>query len=100
VGYHGEYNESLIATKYNNSAKDTLDPKDPDAPEKEVAAPAEPEEVVKTLDEYLAEKANKSLKVSLPEARKANDSDDAAFKGAVEHQKEDLGDYYVNKVRV
>ncbi|KAI8876377.1 hypothetical protein K501DRAFT_288927 [Backusella circina FSU 941] len=79
------------------ASKDTLDAKDPDAPEKEVAAPAEPEEVVKTLDEYLAEKANKSLKVSLPEARKANDNDDSAFKGAVAHHKEELDDFYVNK---
>lgn len=34
--------------------------------------PVEPEEVVKTLDDYLAEKTAKSAKISLPEARTAN----------------------------
>ncbi|KAF9192518.1 hypothetical protein BGZ50_008484 [Haplosporangium sp. Z 11] len=34
--------------------------------------PVEPEVVVKTLDDYLQEKANKALKLSLPEARAAN----------------------------
>ncbi|KAI8874912.1 hypothetical protein K501DRAFT_264490 [Backusella circina FSU 941] len=79
------------------AAADVLSPSDPDAAEKEVAAPAEPEEVVKTLDEYLAEKANKSLKVSLPEARKANDSDEAAFKGTVAFAKEEFQEFYVAK---
>ncbi|KAI8989399.1 hypothetical protein BDB01DRAFT_904116 [Pilobolus umbonatus] len=79
------------------ASKDTLSPRDPDAPEAEVAAPVEPEEVVKTLDEYLAEKANKSLKVALPEARKANDNDDAAFKGTVPLVKSEQEDFYVSK---
>jgi len=79
------------------AAKDTLNPADPDAPEAEAAAPVEEEEQVKTLDEYLAEKANKSLKVSLPEARKANDADDSAFKGTVAFAKEDFEEFYVSK---
>jgi plasminogen activator inhibitor 1 RNA-binding protein len=79
------------------AATDVLSPSDPVAAEKEVASPAEPEEVVKTLDEYLAEKANKGLKVSLPEARKANDADEAAFKGTVAFAKEELQDFYVSK---
>lgn len=79
------------------AAKDTLNPADPDAPEAEAAAPVEEEEQVKTLDEYLAEKANKSLKVSLPEARKANDADDSAFKGTVAFAKEDFEEFYVAK---
>ncbi|KAK4511262.1 uncharacterized protein ATC70_012477 [Mucor velutinosus] len=79
------------------AAKDTLNPADPDAPEAEAAAPVEEEEQVKTLDEYLAEKANKSLKVSLPEARKANDADDSAFKGTVAFAKEEFEEFYVSK---
>ncbi|KAG1439850.1 hypothetical protein G6F56_012145 [Rhizopus delemar] len=75
-------------------AKDTLNPADPDAPEQEAAAaPVEPEEVVKTLDEYLAEKANKTLNVALPEARKV---DDSAFEGSVVHTKEVVQDFYVS----
>ncbi|KAI9275333.1 hypothetical protein BY458DRAFT_473382 [Sporodiniella umbellata] len=74
-------------------AKDTLNPADPDAPEQEAPVAAEPEEAVKTLDEYLAEKANKSLNVSLPEARKV---DDSAFEGAVVHSKEDVGEFFVS----
>ncbi|KAF7728575.1 hypothetical protein EC973_005801 [Apophysomyces ossiformis] len=66
------------------AAKDTLSPADPAAAENEAAAAAEPEEVVKTLDEYLAEKANKALNVALPEARKANEgSDDSKWKDTV-----------------
>ncbi|KAI8981906.1 hypothetical protein BDF20DRAFT_818655 [Mycotypha africana] len=68
------------------------------SPDKEEqTTPVEPEEVVKTLDEYLAEKANKSLKVSLPEARKANDADDAAFKDAVAFVKKEEEDFFVPK---
>jgi len=79
------------------AATDAASPATADAPEAEVAAPVEEEEQVKTLDEYLAEKANKSLKVSLPEARKANDSNDSAFKGAVALAKEDYEEFYVSK---
>lgn len=79
------------------ASKDVLSPADPDASEQEVAAPVEEEEQVKTLEEYLAEKANKSLKVSLPEARKANDADEAAFKGTVAFAKEDFEEFYVSK---
>ncbi|KAI8371265.1 hypothetical protein EDC96DRAFT_563575 [Choanephora cucurbitarum] len=79
------------------ATKDTLNPADPDAPEQEVAAPVEEEEKVKTLDEYLAEKANKSLKVALPEARKANDADSAAFEGTVAFAKEEFEEFYVSK---
>lgn len=45
----------------------------------------------------MAEKANKSLKVSLPEARKANDSDESAFKGAVAFAKDEEVDFYAPK---
>lgn len=79
------------------SSKDTLNHADPNAAEKEAAAPVEEEEQVKTLDEYLAEKANKSLKVSLPEARKANDADDSAFKGTVAFAKENFEEFYTSK---
>ncbi|KAI8095709.1 hypothetical protein BDF21DRAFT_406520 [Thamnidium elegans] len=78
-------------------AKDPFDPADPDAPEKDATAPVEEEEQVKTLDEYLAEKANKSLKVSLPEARKANDADESAFKGVVALTKQEEVDFYAPK---
>lgn len=78
------------------AAKDTLSPADPVAPETEVSAPVEEEEQVKTLEEYLAEKANKSLKVSLPEARKANDADESAFKGTVAFTKEQVEEFYVS----
>ncbi|KAI8645278.1 hypothetical protein BD408DRAFT_480763 [Parasitella parasitica] len=84
-------------TSEAEAAKDTLSPADPDAPEAEVATPVEEEEQVKTLDEYLAEKANKSLKVSLPEARKANDNDDSAFNGTVAFSKEQFEEFYVSK---
>ncbi|KAI8047559.1 uncharacterized protein B0P05DRAFT_565624 [Gilbertella persicaria] len=85
-------------TSEAEGAKDTLSPADPDAPEQEVAdAPVQEEEKVKTLDEYLAEKANKSLKVSLPEARKANDNDESAFKGTVAFSKEEFEEFYVSK---
>ncbi|KAG1490100.1 hypothetical protein G6F54_010970 [Rhizopus delemar] len=78
-------------------AKDTLNPADPDAPEQDApATPAEPEEVVKTLDEYLAEKASKALNVALPEARKANDADESAFAGAVVHQKKEIEEFFVS----
>ncbi|KAK3817261.1 MAG: hypothetical protein J3Q66DRAFT_339393 [Benniella sp.] len=45
--------------------------------------PVEPEEVVKTLDDYLAEKTAKSAKISLPEARTANaGADNSQWKNA------------------
>ncbi|KAI7889772.1 uncharacterized protein EV154DRAFT_544366 [Mucor mucedo] len=80
------------------ASKDTVASADPSSAEQEVAAaPVEEEEQVKTLEEYLAEKANKSLKVSLPEARKANDADEAAFKGTVAFAKEDFEEFYTSK---
>ena len=81
------------------SARDTVAPKDP-AAEDASAEAAEPEEQVKTLEEYLAEKANKSLKVSLPEARKANEGSqpDKKFENAVALVKEEEPDFFV-KVR-
>ncbi|CAO3635252.1 unnamed protein product [Cunninghamella blakesleeana] len=79
------------------AAKDTISPNDPAAAE-EPATPVEPEEVVKTLDEYLAEKANKSLKVGRPEARKANEgSDDAKWKNTVEFVKTQETEYFSAK---
>ncbi|CAO3599868.1 unnamed protein product [Absidia cylindrospora] len=76
------------------AASDAVNPKDPAAAE-ETAAPAEAEEeVVKTLDEYLAEKANKNLKVTLPEARKANEgADDAKWKDTVAFAKTEEPEY-------
>lgn len=79
------------------AAKDTVSPNDPAAAE-EPATPVEPEEVVKTLDEYLAEKANKALKVGRPEARKANEgSDDAKWKNTVEFVKTKETEYFSAK---
>ncbi|KAL1916509.1 uncharacterized protein VTP21DRAFT_5700 [Calcarisporiella thermophila] len=58
--------------------------------DKKEAAPVEPEEVVKTLDEYLAEKAAKSLAVSAPAPRKANEGvDNSQWGDAVPLEKED-----------
>jgi hypothetical protein len=75
------------------AAKDTLKPEDPAAAE-EPATPVEPEEVVKTLDEYLAEKANKSLKIARPEVRKANEgADDSKWKDTVAFVKTEEPDY-------
>lgn len=82
------------------SAKDTLSPSDPAAADQEAASPVEPEEVVKTLDEYLAEKANKSLNVNLPEARKANEgSDDTKWKDTVAFVKSEEPELFATKVR-
>lgn len=91
--------EWLIECVY--SAKDSLSPKDPAAEEAAAAEAAEAEEKVKTLEEYLAEKANKSLKVALPEARKANEgSDDKKWENAVAFVKEDEPEYFAtNKVK-
>ncbi|KAI9365815.1 hypothetical protein BD770DRAFT_377315 [Pilaira anomala] len=81
----------------NAEAEAAADAQATDAASTEEAAPVEEEEQVKTLEEYLAEKANKSLKVSLPEARKANDADEAAFKGTVAFAKEDFEEFYTSK---
>ncbi|RIA93283.1 hypothetical protein C1645_762674 [Glomus cerebriforme] len=54
----------------------------------------EPEEVVKTLEEYLAEKAQKSLDISLPEARKPNEGvDDSQWKDAVPLERDEEDDF-------
>ncbi|CAG8480354.1 924_t:CDS:2 [Diversispora eburnea] len=51
------------------------------------------EEEVKTFDEYLAEKAQKSLDISLPEVRRANEgADDSQWKDAVPLEKDDEED--------
>ncbi|KAG0266527.1 hypothetical protein BG011_002017 [Mortierella polycephala] len=56
--------------------------------------PAEPEVPVRTLDDYLQEKAAKSLKISLPEARAANSgADDSKWKDAKVLEVEDTGDF-------
>ncbi|GAA5813038.1 hypothetical protein MFLAVUS_006504 [Mucor flavus] len=81
----------------NAEAEAAKDVQSTEAVATEEAAPVEEEEQVKTLEEYLAEKANKALKVSLPEARKANDSDEAAFKGTVTFTKEDFEEFYISK---
>ncbi|KAI7870716.1 hypothetical protein BDF14DRAFT_1402041 [Spinellus fusiger] len=80
------------------AAADVLAPADPAAAEKEVATPEEPEEVVKTLDEYLAEKAAKALIVALPESRKANEgSDDTKWKNSVAFVKTEMPDFFTPK---
>ncbi|CDH49015.1 hypothetical protein RO3G_16296 [Lichtheimia corymbifera JMRC:FSU:9682] len=81
------------------AAKDTISPKDPAAEDVAAAEAAEAEEKVKTLEEYLAEKANKSLNVALPEARKANEgADDKKWENAVAFVKEEEPEYFaVNK---
>ncbi|GES74078.1 hypothetical protein RCL_jg4476.t2 [Rhizophagus clarus] len=54
----------------------------------------EPEENHKTLDEYRAERAQKSLDISLPEARKPNEGvDDSQWKDAVPLEKDDDDDF-------
>ncbi|KAF9432241.1 hypothetical protein BGZ76_011075 [Entomortierella beljakovae] len=58
------------------------------------AEPAEPEEVVKTLDDYLQEKAAKSLKIALPQARTANaGADESQWKGSKVLEVEETGDF-------
>ncbi|KAI9322520.1 hypothetical protein BX666DRAFT_1895743 [Dichotomocladium elegans] len=81
------------------AAKDTISSKDPAAGEENTAAePVEAEEQVKTLDEYLAEKAAKSLKVTLPEARKANEgSETSEWNNAVAFVKEEEPEFFVSK---
>jgi len=59
-----------------------------------VAEPVEPEAVVKTLEDYLAEKAAKALKLSLPETRAANaGADDSQWKDAKVLEIEETGDF-------
>ncbi|KAG0007878.1 hypothetical protein BGZ80_004122, partial [Entomortierella chlamydospora] len=56
--------------------------------------PVEPEAVVKTLDDYLAEKAAKAVKITLPETRAANaGSDDSQWKNAEVLCVEETGDF-------
>ncbi|KAG0264171.1 hypothetical protein BG011_007325 [Mortierella polycephala] len=56
--------------------------------------PVEPEVVVKTLDDYLQEKANKALKLSLPEARAANaGADNSQWKDTKVLEVEETGDF-------
>ncbi|CAG8692466.1 1523_t:CDS:2 [Dentiscutata erythropus] len=56
----------------------------------ETTAPVAEQEVVKTYDEFLAEKAQKALDLSLPEARKPNEGvDDSQWKDAVPLEKDD-----------
>ncbi|KAF8961695.1 hypothetical protein BGZ46_001301 [Entomortierella lignicola] len=71
--------------------------KDAAVTEEAAAAAPEPVEVeapVKTLEDYLAEKAAKSLKIALPEARAANaGSDDSQWKNAQVLEVEETGDF-------
>ncbi|KAF0481472.1 hypothetical protein F8M41_023608 [Gigaspora margarita] len=56
----------------------------------ETTAPVAEPEVVKTYEEFLAEKAQKALDLSLPEARKPNEGvDDSQWKDAVPLEKDD-----------
>jgi len=60
----------------------------------EAAEPAVPEPVVKTLEDYLQEKAAKAVKVALPEARAANaGADDSQWKNAKVLEVEETGDF-------
>ncbi|KAG0041964.1 hypothetical protein BGZ83_001068, partial [Gryganskiella cystojenkinii] len=66
--------------------------------EEETAAaapePAEPEVAVKTLDDYLAEKAAKALKLSLPATRAANaGADNSQWKDTKVLEVEETGDF-------
>ncbi|KAI1316379.1 hypothetical protein EDD11_010021 [Mortierella claussenii] len=59
-----------------------------------VAEPTEPEAVVKTLDDYLAEKAAKALKLALPETRAPNaGTDDSQWKDTQVLEVEETGDF-------
>lgn len=65
-----------------------------EATEAAAPVPAEPEVVVKTLDDFLAEKASKALKLSLPEARAANaGSDNSQWKDTKVLEVEETGDF-------
>ncbi|KAG0305761.1 hypothetical protein BGZ98_003624 [Dissophora globulifera] len=65
-----------------------------EATETAAAEPAEPEPVVKTLDDYLAEKAAKAVNISLPEARSANaGADNSQWKNAQVLEVEETGDF-------
>ncbi|KAF9425922.1 hypothetical protein BGZ94_007095 [Podila epigama] len=56
--------------------------------------PVEPEAVVKTLDDYLQEKANKALKIALPEARAANaGADNSQWKDTKVLEIEETGNF-------
>ncbi|KAG9290560.1 hypothetical protein G9A89_020930 [Geosiphon pyriformis] len=71
---------------------------DEEAPKESVTAESVPpineEEQQKTLEEYLAEKAQKALNISLPEIRKPNEGiENEQWKDAVPLQKEDDEDY-------
>ncbi|KAG0352445.1 hypothetical protein BG005_008128 [Podila minutissima] len=56
--------------------------------------PVEPEAPVKTLDDYLQEKASKALKIALPTARAANaGSDQSQWKNAKVLEVEETGDF-------
>ncbi|KAG9066144.1 hypothetical protein KI688_001363 [Linnemannia hyalina] len=58
------------------------------------AEPVEPEPVVKTFDDFLAEKAAKALKLALPETRAANaGSDNSQWKNAQVLEVEETGDF-------
>ncbi|KAF9415251.1 hypothetical protein BGZ76_004825 [Entomortierella beljakovae] len=65
-----------------------------EAAEAAAPEPTEPETVVKTLDDFLAEKAAKALKLSLPEARAANaGSDNSQWKDTKVLEVEETGDF-------
>ncbi|KAG0341686.1 hypothetical protein BG004_005943 [Podila humilis] len=66
----------------------------PEAAAAPAPEPVEPEVVVKTLDDYLQEKAAKALKLSLPEARAANaGADNSQWKDTQVLEVEETGDF-------
>lgn len=66
--------------------------------EKEDAPPAQPEKELKGLDEYLAERKNKQVKIEPPKERKAGEGvDQSAWADYVPLVKQDLGDIAIKK---
>ncbi|KAF9287455.1 hypothetical protein BGZ68_001784 [Mortierella alpina] len=108
-GRHGGYDRHSGTGKVDSENKENNRLGDPTAAalegEKDAALTAvesgaatpelvEPEAVVKTLDDYLQERAAKALKISLPKARAANSgADDSQWKDAKLLEVEETGDF-------
>ncbi|CAG8649776.1 18778_t:CDS:2, partial [Racocetra fulgida] len=87
----GENWESGVNENENSTAEDKAEFKSREVKEEAAADDETTAAVVeKTFDEYLAEKAQKVLDLSLPEARKPNEGvDDSQWKDAVPLEKDD-----------
>ncbi|KAF9959445.1 hypothetical protein BGZ72_009607 [Mortierella alpina] len=108
-GRHGGYDRHSGTGKMESENKENNRLGDPTAAalegEKDAALTAvesgaatpelvEPEAVVKTLDDYLQERAAKALKISLPKARAANSgTDDSKWKDAKVLEVEETADF-------